>query len=121
MTSRTYSSADDISNIPNFAMPPCATQAQIALCGMSGKAYITKLFSPLLKGEFGKFFKHVDDSAHWRVMGTHSLAGTHNNKEAFLNATLRRLNNVLKDGVLLKLVNVVIEENIAAVELQAAS
>jgi ketosteroid isomerase-like protein len=85
------------------------------------KAFVNDIFLPLLNGNSAEFFRHVADNVNWQVMGTHPLAGTYHQKEEFLNATFRRLSHVLKEGVLLKLVNVIVEGNVAAVELRALS
>ncbi len=54
-------------------------------------------------------------------MGTHPLAGTYHNKQAFIAHTFKRLNTVLKDGVLLRVTHILVSGNFAAVELEALS
>ena len=54
-------------------------------------------------------------------MGTHPLAGTYHGRDLFIRSTFNRLNNVLKDGVRLRVMNVLIAGTTAVVELEALS
>jgi hypothetical protein len=82
---------------------------------------VRALFASLEKGDADRFFSHVADDVNWTVMGTHPLAGTYNNKQAFIAGTFRRLKAVLKEGVLLRVTDVLACGNTAAVELEALS
>ena len=82
---------------------------------------VRALFAHLESGDADAFFRHVADDVDWTVMGTHPLAGTYHTKQEFIAHTFRRLNTVLKDGVLLRVTHILISENTAAVELEALS
>lgn len=85
------------------------------------KDYVRNLFKYLETHESDKFFAEVSDNVDWTVMGTHPLAGQYYSKEAFLNATFRRLNKVLQNGVILKVNHVFLDGNIAIVEMTSLS
>lgn len=82
---------------------------------------IKKLFSYLEDGNSMEFFNHVADNVTWTVMGTHPLAGFYNSKQSFLEHTFHRLNKILKEGVILKVRNIFIDNNIAIVEMDSIS
>jgi len=82
---------------------------------------VAALFAHLESGNADAFFQHVADNVDWTVMGTHPLAGTYHNKQEFIAHTFKRLNTVLKDGVLLRVTHILVSGNIAAVELEALS
>ncbi len=81
------------------------------------------LFSHLENNNAAEFFKSVVDDVEWKVMGKHPLGGIYNSKEDFLNSTFRRLNKILKDGVILKVEDIFIDEskNVAIVEMESIS
>jgi len=83
--------------------------------------YVRSLFTSLEQGNPDSFFQHVARDVNWTVMGTHPLAGTYHDKETFLASTFRRLNKVLKDGVLLRVTAILVSGDTAAVELEALS
>jgi uncharacterized protein len=85
------------------------------------KDYVEELFALLEIGENNKFFANVADDVLWTVMGTHPLAGTYTSKNEFVKKTFQRLNKILKEGVILKVKNVIIEDNTAVVELESLS
>ncbi len=82
---------------------------------------VAALFAHLESGNADAFFQHVADNVDWTVMGTHPLAGTYHNKQEFIAHTFKRLNTVLKDGVLLRVTHILVSGNFAAVELEALS
>ena len=61
------------------------------------------------------------EDVNWPVMGTHPLAGTCHTKAGFLAHTFARLNKLLKEGVVLRVTNLLVDGNTAAVELQSLS
>src|SRR5688500_18251469 len=63
------------------------------------------------------FFDHVADNVDWTVEGTHPLAGRYLSKQAFIDATFRRLAGVLADGVHLQVDNVIVDDDTAVAEL----
>lgn len=84
---------------------------------------VKELFLHLEKNNSLEFFKNVADDVEWKVMGQHPLGGTYNSKETFLENTFRRLNKILKDGVILKIKDIFIDEskNVAIVEMESIS
>jgi ketosteroid isomerase-like protein len=57
----------------------------------------------------------------WTVMGTHPLAGTYHSKEDFISHTFGRLNKILKEGVILKVNHIFLQEDTAVVEMESLS
>lgn len=82
---------------------------------------VKNLFNYLETGDNNQFFEHVSDRVHWTVMGTHPLAGTYETKKDFIQHTFQRLNNVLRDGVILKVKNIIVQDDNAVVELESES
>src|ERR1700691_6192473 len=52
---------------------------------------VRTIFAGPASGNSEKFFEHVDENVHWRVMGTHPLAGRYKSKKGFREATFARL------------------------------
>ncbi len=82
---------------------------------------VRALFAHLESGNSDAFFQHVADDVDWTVMGTHPLAGTYHTRQEFIAHTFKRLNTVLKDGVLLRVTHILVSGTTAAVELEAQS
>ena len=84
---------------------------------------IKDIFSNLENNNSAEFFKNVADNVEWKVMGQHPLGGFYSSKESFLESTFRRLNKILKDGVILKVNDIFIDErkNVAIVEMDSIS
>ncbi|EKF84707.1 hypothetical protein A994_12548 [Methanobacterium formicicum DSM 3637] len=82
---------------------------------------VENLFKNLETGNSDIFFKHVSDDVSWTVMGTHPLAGTYLNKEDFISHTFRRLNRILEEGVILKVKNILLQDDTAVVEMESIS
>jgi len=90
--------------------------------GMTIQAdYVRTLFADLESGRTDAFFDHVAEDVKWTVMGTHPLAGTYHTKADFLAHTFARLNKLLKEGVVLRVTNVLVDGDTAVVELQSLS
>jgi ketosteroid isomerase-like protein len=83
--------------------------------------YVKSLFANLENGKSGAFFEHVADDVDWTVMGTHPLAGTYLTKDDFLSHTFARLDKILKEGVLLRVTNILVDGDRAAVEMESLS
>jgi uncharacterized protein len=83
--------------------------------------YVRTLFANLESGRTDAFFDHVAEDVNWTVMGTHPLAGTYHTKADFLAHTFTRLNKLLKEGVVLRVSNVLVDGDTAAVELESLS
>jgi hypothetical protein len=73
------------------------------------RQFVADLFKNIETGHSAEFFNHVVSNVDWRVMGMHPLAGHYHDKETFLNATFRRLHNILKEGVILKVRDIFID------------
>jgi ketosteroid isomerase-like protein len=84
-------------------------------------SYVKSLFANLENGKSGAFFEHVADDVNWTVMGTHPLAGTYHTKADFLAHTFARLDKILKQGVVLRVSHILVDGDIAAVELESLS
>src|ERR671916_3370254 len=83
--------------------------------------YVKSLFANLENGKSAAFFEHVADEVNWTVMGTHPLAGTYHTKADFLTHTFARLNKILKEGVVLRVTNLLVDGDRAAVEMESLS
>ncbi len=83
--------------------------------------YVESLFANLENGKSDAFFEHVADEVHWTVMGTHPLAGTYHTKADFLTHTFARLDKILKEGVVLRVTNLLVDGDRAAVEMESLS
>ena len=83
--------------------------------------YVKSLFANLENGKSGAFFEHVADDVNWTVMGTHPLAGNYHTKADFLTHTFARLNKILKEGVVLRVTNILVAGDSAAVEMESLS
>jgi uncharacterized protein len=84
-------------------------------------SYVKSLFANLENGKSDAFFEHVADDVNWTVMGTHPLAGDYHTKANFLTHTFGRLNKILKEGVVLRITNVLVDGDSAAVEMESLS
>jgi ketosteroid isomerase-like protein len=85
------------------------------------EAQVRALFAHLESGDGDRFFAAVADDVQWTVMGTHPLAGEYRSKERFRSSTFARLDKVLREGVLLRVTNVILDGDRAVVELEALS
>jgi uncharacterized protein len=83
--------------------------------------YVKSLFANLEHGKSGAFFEHVADDVNWTVMGTHPLAGTYHTKADFLAHTFARLDKILKEGVVLRVTDILVDGDSAAVEMESLS
>ena len=84
-------------------------------------SYVKGLFANLENGKSDAFFEHVADDVSWTVMGTHPLAGNYHTKADFLTHTFARLDKILKEGVVLRVTNILIAGDSAAVEMESLS
>jgi len=84
-------------------------------------SYVRGLFANLEHGKSDAFFEHVADDVNWTVMGTHPLAGNYRTKSSFLAHTFARLNKILKEGVVLRVTDVLVDGERAAVEMESLS
>jgi ketosteroid isomerase-like protein len=84
-------------------------------------SYVKNLFANLEHGNSDAYFEHVADDVNWTVMGTHPLAGNYHTKADFFTHTFARLNKILKEGVVLRVTNIVVDVDSAAVEMESLS
>ncbi len=85
------------------------------------KEYIKNLFLLLEEGKSSEFFDHVVENVEWQVEGTHPLAGIYKSKSEFVSATFDRLGRILKEGVVLRVHNILLDGSSAAIEMVALS
>jgi ketosteroid isomerase-like protein len=83
--------------------------------------HVKNIFNYLRTGDNNKFFEYVAEDVLWTVMGTHPLAGKYKSKEEFILHTFTRLNKLLKEGVILKINNIIVQEDTAVVEMESLS
>ena len=81
----------------------------------------TTLQTAVEHGKSDALFEHVADDVSWTVMGTHPLAGTYHTKADFLTHTFARLDKILKEGVVLRVTNILVAGDSAAVEMESLS
>ena len=82
----------------------------------------TALFSALAEPDsISTFFDRVSDDVRWTVEGVHPIAGTYTSKAEFQRATFDRLTPLLREGIHLRLDNLVIDGKTVVAELQADS
>ena len=84
-------------------------------------SYMRSLFANLGQGKSDAFFGCVADDVDWTVMGAHPLAGSYRTKSDFLAHTFARFNKILKEGVVLRVTNVLVDGDSAAVEMKSLS
>ena len=80
---------------------------------------VREIFKGLENGDGDAFFQHVADNVDWTVMGTHPLAGHYLSKKAFIEGTFAKLGKVLPNGAELHTENVIVEGDLAVVELHS--
>lgn len=78
-----------------------------------------EIFRKLEVGDGASFFDHVADDVDWTVMGTHPLAGCYRSKQALRAGAFDKLAMVLTDGPQLRLVDLLMAEGWAVVELRS--
>ena len=80
---------------------------------------VRDIFKGLENGDGAAFFTHVSDDVDWTVIGTHPLAGHYPSKAAFVAGTFAKLAKVLPEGAQLHVENVVVQNDVAVVELHS--
>jgi len=82
--------------------------------------FVKSIFKSLAEGDEPSFFKHVSETVSWRVTGTDNpLSGDYNGKSEFVPKTFVRLGKLMDQGMNLTVVNVLVDGDMAAVELKA--
>ena len=80
---------------------------------------VREIFKGLENGDGAAFFEHVADNVDWIVEGTHPLAGHYLSKKAFIEGTFTKLSQVLPNGALLHVEDLLVKDNEAVVELHS--
>jgi ketosteroid isomerase-like protein len=80
---------------------------------------VRKIFAGLEHGEGAAFFDHVAEDVDWIVMGTHPLAGHYTSKTDFIAGTFAKLGKVLPNGAQLRVDNLIVQDDVAIVELHS--
>lgn len=81
--------------------------------------FVGKIFAGLEHGEGAAFFEHVAADVDWIVMGTHPLAGHYTSKADFIAGTFAKLGKVLPTGAQLHVDNLIVDGDVAIVELHS--
>jgi uncharacterized protein len=82
--------------------------------------YVKSIFEALANGDAPTFFNNVADDVSWRVTGTDNpLSGNYTSKSEFVAKTFQRLGKLMDGPMKLAVVNVIVDGNMAAVELKA--
>ena len=80
---------------------------------------VRQIFGGLEAGDGAAFFQHVADNVDWTVLGTHPLAGQYRGKQAFIEGTFAKLNQVLSRGAELYVDHLLVKDDDATVELKS--
>jgi hypothetical protein len=80
---------------------------------------VRQIFGGLEAGDGAAFFQHVADDVDWTVLGTHPLAGHYHGKQAFIEGTFAKLNQVLSRGAELYVEHLLVKDDDATVELKS--
>jgi ketosteroid isomerase-like protein len=88
------------------------------LMGISADT-VREIFSHLEAGAGDRFFEHVSENVDWTVQGTHPLAGRYTSKRDFRIHTFDRLIKILPGGAQLRVQQILIDGDWAAVELRS--
>ena len=81
--------------------------------------FVRKVFAGLEHGDGAGFFSHVADDVDWIVMGTHPLAGHYTSKSDFIAGTFAKLGKVLPNGAQLHVDSLIVDGDVAIVELHS--
>src|SRR5271163_3314904 len=82
---------------------------------------VREIFKGLENGDGAAFFEHLADNVDWTVMGTHPLAGHYRSKQAFIDGTFAKLNQVLSRGAELYVEHLLVKDSDAVVELKSVA
>ena len=80
---------------------------------------VREIFEGLETGDGAAFFAYVADNVDWIVEGTHPLAGHYLSKEAFIDGTFTKLDQILPQGTELNVEHVLASGDWAVVELHS--
>ncbi|KAA6418919.1 hypothetical protein WJX79_009738 [Trebouxia sp. C0005] len=83
------------------------------------KQYVSELFHNLETGQAPDFLSRVADNVDWTIKGTHPLAGHYSSRKAFQEGALAKIGAGLKEPLKLKVNNILVDGDWAAVEMSA--
>jgi len=87
---------------------------------MVSAEYVKQIFTALANGDGPTFFNNVAENVQWRVTGTDNpLSGDYTSKSQFVPATFHRLGKLMEGRMKLEIVHVMVDGDMAAVELKA--
>jgi uncharacterized protein len=87
---------------------------------MVSAEYVKSIFTALASGDVPTFFNNVADNVSWRVTGTDNpLSGQYNSKSEFVTKTFHRLGALMQGKMCLQVVKILVDGDMAAVELKA--
>ncbi|WP_145073820.1 nuclear transport factor 2 family protein [Poriferisphaera corsica] len=78
---------------------------------------IKQMFKHIENADFDAFFENVHDDVEWTIMGSHAFAGTYKGKKVFRSGAYVPVNKDVKDGAMLHVERVYLDENVAVVEM----
>jgi ketosteroid isomerase-like protein len=81
--------------------------------------FVRQIFAGLEHGDGAGFFAQVADDVDGTVMGTHPLAGHYLSKADFVAGTFAKLGKVLPHGTQLHVDNLIVQDDVAVVELHS--
>ena len=81
--------------------------------------FVRQIFAGLAQGDGAGFFTHVAGDVDWTVMGTHPLAGHYKSKADFVAGTFAKLGKVLPNGAQLHVDSLIVQDDVAVVELHS--
>jgi uncharacterized protein len=87
---------------------------------MVSAEHVKQIFTALANGDGPTFFNSVAENVQWRVTGTDNpLSGDYTSKSQFVSATFQRLGKLMEGPMKLEIVHVMVDGDMAAVELKA--
>jgi len=87
---------------------------------MVSAEYVMQIFTALSNGDGPTFFNNVAENVQWRVTGTDNpLSGDYTSKSQFVPATFQRLGKLMEGPMKMEIVHVMVDGDMAAVELKA--
>jgi uncharacterized protein len=100
--------------------PAASSLATTQHSTMVSAEYVKSIFTALANGDAPTFFNNVAENVQWRVTGTDNpLSGDYTSKSQFVPATFQRLSKLMDGPMKLEVVNVMVDGDMAAVELKA--
>jgi uncharacterized protein len=87
---------------------------------MVSAEHVKQIFTALANGDSPTFFNSVAENVQWRVTGTDNpLSGDYTSKSQFVPATFQRLGKLMEGPMKMEIVHVMVDGDMAAVELKA--